>query len=782
MKLLTKIILFSIVITVLLCTADGYFVFVSVKSIVEETAADFQLNNSKQLMSTINRMLYDKTQDIQLIAGSAPLKQFLRGSLDSKDTLDQRANEFLILTGPWYDLDVTNPQGDVVYSTDKKELGRTISEIAGDWEAYSQARSGKVYYSDLFVYDVFNKPTIIFAAPVKDREEIIGVVLGHLAWPAVNEILELSGYQNIYLYNQNGLMLASGNRSEVKDILIASDPLGTPSDSRASKSGIVSISKNNQAGDYLVSRAASGGYLSYGGNNWYLEIQTPVDEAFAKINRVSLTQYLALLLVVFIVLVVFIFFMYYWVVKPIRILTVGAKRILTGALVGVTGIKSKDEIGLLANTFNSMANFLSNSYTNLDRKVEEKTIQLGKSLKELESKNKILEDTKKSITNVLEDVEAEKKFSEALAQDLEKFRLAVAGASDHIIIADKEGIILFANQGVETITGFSAKEILGKKAGTEKLWGGLMPKDFYEKMWKTIKIEKKTFSGLIENKRKSGEKYFAQATITPILNKRGEVEYFVAIERDTTKEVQIDRAKTEFVSLASHQLRTPLSAINWYSEMLLAGDAGKLSKTQNQYLKEIYAGNQRMVDLVNALLNISRIDLGTFAVDPEPIDFCAVGESVLAELKPQIAAKKMAVESECQPGLPLVNADPKLIRIVFQNLLTNALKYTPEKGKIGLSVGKDAKNILIKVSDTGYGIPESSKSKIFTKLYRADNIREHETEGTGLGLYMVKAIVEESQGKVWFDSKENKGSIFYVTLPLAGMKKKEGAKELASIK
>ena len=155
-----------------------------------------------------------------------------------------------------------------------------------------------------------------------------------------------------------------------------------------------------------------------------------------------------------------------------------------------------------------------------------------------------------------------------------------------------------------------------------------------------------------------------------------------------------------------------------------------------------------------------------------------------------IARMKLKLSEKYLKDLPLFNADPKLLRMVAQNLLSNAVKYTPDKGKVGFDIwlakkgdevgGKKVKeeSVAITVSDTGYGIPAAQQEKIFTKLFRADNVREKDTDGTGLGLYIVKAIVDHSGGAVWFESVENKGTIFYVTLPLTGMKKKEGAKTL----
>lgn len=307
-----------------------------------------------------------------------------------------------------------------------------------------------------------------------------------------------------------------------------------------------------------------------------------------------------------------------------------------------------------------------------------------------------------------------------------------------------------------------------------------MSQEFYEDLWRTIKIEKKPFVGEITNKRKDGTPYQALSSISPIMNKHGVLEFFIGIERDITKEKEIDSAKTEFVSLASHQLRTPLSAINWYTEMLLSEDAGAITDMQREYLGEVSRGSRRMVELVNALLNVSRIELGTFAVQPEPTDVVELARDVINELKSKILEKKLHIEEAYVENLPKMMVDPKLTRIVFQNLLTNAVKYTPEEGKISISIAMSADETMftIAVSDTGYGIPKEDQSRIFTKLFRASNIREKETDGTGLGLYIIKSIVEHSGGTVTFESEEGKGTTFTLTLPVSGMRPQEGNKQI----
>lgn len=254
----------------------------------------------------------------------------------------------------------------------------------------------------------------------------------------------------------------------------------------------------------------------------------------------------------------------------------------------------------------------------------------------------------------------------------------------------------------------------------------------------------------------------------------------IAKEREAVnKELRaLDLAKDEFVSIASHQLRTPLTALKGFTGMLIDEDAGPINDKQREYLSEIKSANDRMIDLINSLLNVSRVDLDVFIVEPEPVNLQKIAESVMSELEMKIKEKKLQVEMTFEKDLPMINVDLKIVRMIFQNLLTNALKYTPSEGSITLNVKKDGSNILISVTDTGYGIPENVQSKIFQKLFRADNIRQKDPTGTGLGLYIIKSTLEKTGGKIWLKSKENYGSTFYVTIPLEGMKRKEGSKRL----
>lgn len=253
----------------------------------------------------------------------------------------------------------------------------------------------------------------------------------------------------------------------------------------------------------------------------------------------------------------------------------------------------------------------------------------------------------------------------------------------------------------------------------------------------------------------------------------------IGVNFDITKEKEIDREKTEFVSLASHQLKTPVGAISWNLEMLKTGDYGPLNEQQQEVVSEMYTMNQRMIELINGLLNISRIELGVFIIEPTPTNFVAICEEVLNEMEPRLISKGHHLTKRYDENLTDVNADSKLLRIVFQNLISNAIKYTPDRGEVGVAIEVEGGEVLITVSNNGAAIPEADKPRIFTKLFRASNAQEQDPHGNGLGLYLVKEIVMNAGGRIWFDSIAGKGTTFYVSFPLSGMLKKEGTKELA---
>jgi len=419
-------------------------------------------------------------------------------------------------------------------------------------------------------------------------------------------------------------------------------------------------------------------------------------------------------------------------------------KIAAGDLSTRVRISSKDEIGRLAAAFNSMTDQLQQSYNTLEGKVVEKTKELSETVS-------------------------------VLGQEKTKDEAILDSVGDGMIVSDNNGKILMLNHVAKTLLALEDKVFANKT--TSDLFelttadGTPVP---HEKHPITISLQtgKKasdTFNFAIKDKKS----LVLGLTATPVIE-QGKIIGAVELIRDITKEKEVDRMKTEFISLASHQLRTPLSAIKWFSEMLVGGDAGQLTDEQKDFAQNISDSTERMIELVNSLLNISRIESGRILIDPKPTDLKGLVDELVNELQVKIQQKQQSLVVSVHADLPTIKLDPKLIRQVYMNLLTNSIKYTPKGGEISVFISKKDDQIVSQVTDNGYGIPKTQQDKIFQKFFRAENIIKVETDGTGLGLYLIKAIIESSNGKIWFTSEEGKGTSFFFSLPMSGMLAKKG--------
>lgn len=257
--------------------------------------------------------------------------------------------------------------------------------------------------------------------------------------------------------------------------------------------------------------------------------------------------------------------------------------------------------------------------------------------------------------------------------------------------------------------------------------------------------------------------------------------YYATLEqkvKDRTKELAVanekliiaDQIKSQFVSLASHQLRTPATIIKWGTEILLKTMGEKITEKEKEQVQRIYRGSQRMVELVNDLLNVSRLESGRLIFKVEEKQLEEMIDSVVKEYQPYLEKKntKLVVEKPLTP-LAKVNIDEEKIRQVIIILLDNAIKYSPEGSEIKIKVEQRGEEILYQTKDRGVGIPKNQQNQIFTRFFRADNVSQK--PGTGLGLFLAKGLVEACNGKIWFESEEEKGAVFYFTLPVSGSKK-----------
>jgi PAS domain S-box-containing protein len=442
------------------------------------------------------------------------------------------------------------------------------------------------------------------------------------------------------------------------------------------------------------------------------------------------------------------------VVNPIIHINETAKIIASGNLGKRVDIVSNDEIGQLGASLNAMVGNLASAFQNMA--------------------NSLGEVTKK-------EVELRKNFK-ALAESKAQDEALLTSIGDGVIATDHEGKIIFTNKETEQMLGWKTEEMIGS------IWDQVVTA-MEERSESLDQVKHTTIQTVLKGGSKAkidcflakrdGTKFPVAVTVSPIIN-AGVIFGMIILFRDITKEKEVDRMKTEFISLASHQLRTPLSAIRWFAELMLDGTSGQLSSEQHELAQNISLSAERMVELVNSLLNISRIESGRIIIDPQPTDLVQLAQEVIKDVEAKYKEKNQKVVISAHEALPKISIDPRLVRQVYMNLLTNAIKYSPQGTDIIIFISRKGEEIISQVSDSGYGIPKKDQGKLFQKFFRAENIIKVETDGTGLGLYLVKAIIESSKGRIWFSSEEGKGTTFWFSLPVAGTPARKGEVSLDS--
>jgi len=245
------------------------------------------------------------------------------------------------------------------------------------------------------------------------------------------------------------------------------------------------------------------------------------------------------------------------------------------------------------------------------------------------------------------------------------------------------------------------------------------------------------------------------------------------LSRANEKLREVDEIKSHFISVAAHQLRTPLSGIKWTLNIILNGGMGELNNDQKTFLMKSYESNNRMITLVNDMLNADRIQSGKMHYTFSHISIMDLISNVLFEISPEATKKSITIEFKKKiENLPLVYVDPDTMRAVFQNLFENAIKYTRKSGKIIVDIQNKKDELEISIQDNGIGIPDDEKIKLFERFFRARNAMLQETDGSGLGLYITKSIIDKNGGKIWFESTEGVGTTFHFTVPLGDINKK----------
>lgn len=376
----------------------------------------------------------------------------------------------------------------------------------------------------------------------------------------------------------------------------------------------------------------------------------------------------------------------------------------------------------------------------------------------------------------------ERKQSENMLKLLSR---AIEQSPVTVVITDKEGNIRYTNPKFTEITGYTLDEVMGQNPRI--LQSGEQSSEFYNELWKTI-LSGNDWHGEFQNRKKNGDLYWENAVISSIVNDSRDIAYFFSVKEDITEKKQMiadlikakekaeesDQLKSAFLGNMSHEIRTPMNGILGFADLLkepnLSGEA------QQEYINIIELSGVRMLDTINNIVDISKIESGQMTVSKSEININEQIESIFSFFKPTIVQKE--IQFSFKNSLPVNEAniitDHKKIHIILSNLVKNAIKFT-EKGSIEIGYKRSTtvlnSELTFYVKDTGVGIPQENMNIIFKRFRQGNESNTRSYEGSGLGLSISKAYVEMLGGKIWVESEVKKGSTFFFTIPYSNSRK-----------
>lgn len=720
---------------------------ISVITVTQNKAAENILNDFVLVSGAIHTHLHTFTDSIKGRAIDFSSDGFIRdaageivsGPLRSRGSEARRGGSSAIrelnehLTGNKMPLDpsiagisIIDLKGKVIASTAAEEIGK--NEFSDDYfiEALKLPRKS-AYISEVAKKDVHGETFVIAAsAPLisRDGADLRGVIVLYYSNRKLNELLLASvptkiPYESfeIYLVNKDGFLIAASNPEFYGDFLkkkIETLPVKNCLES-VETSGIY----ENYAGEKVVGSA-----FCFHHNNWIEITEVKEAEVFGAISKMRY------LMILFSVLFLFAGFLVFLLISK--------------------GISSS--LGELVRSVLFFKEFKRPADIFLEKPTNVKEIDF------------LTQEFRKMCFDIRDSLDL-------LSAEKNKLQAIFENAGEGIFVVDKEEKFKTLNKTAENLLGWTEKEIVGKtenefleifddKKRPVHKDGGCLPND----VWKKGKSAAfNNFSFL----KKNGERIVVDLSVAPILDGAKKPVAGIFLFRDVSGFYKVEKVKSEFITVASHQLRTPLTATKWFLELALGEKPDKKMKT---FLKNAYESNERIIALMADLLSAARLETSEIVPNSASADLAGLAKLVAGEQKEKIKKKKIKLSFKIADGKMAgwkVKIDERFLRQAIANLLLNAIMYTPAEGKITIILEKKGREAVFAVKDTGCGIPKDEQKMIFQKFFRGTNVFKKETQGTGLGLYIVKAILEIFGGKIWFESEENKGTTFYFTLPLS---------------
>lgn len=694
--------------------------------------------------------------------------------------------------------DLLDKNGIVIASTNSERIGHDegVQELTYQAHSFSKAINSKFgeAFTKSIVIEAYENPSPVVRATVRiavpDAEGVFqpidAVLLVHFAnIQKISDILHggsvlgqeasltkggfIKNHQTSDIYLVNARYLLATQTRVVKDVNIKQKIDTLPVRECFENGKEISGEYDDYNGVRVV-----GASMCFRDDGIVLIVEISKEEVFAPV--VALTRWTIVGGVI--TLISWLSFVAFFLRRPIKniedIVAV-TKRVTEGDFNVRAEVNTKDEIGYLASMFNKMVSSINMARQELElskEQIAKKAEELKNDVASHEQQEKELKESKRATMNLLDD---SWKAKEKLEEEKIKIQTILASIGDGLVFVDHEYKIVIVNAKLAEIFAIPEDELVGKDLrGIMKLFKKkilIEPEQWpTEEMFLTKKVITATLDddfAIATTQR--GSQLPIIFSIAPIL---GQLTGAVIVIRDVTADNELSEAKSGFISVASHQLRTPLTSIRWYSEMLLSEDAGSLTDTQKDFMKEIHSGAERLYQTVDLLLGISRVESGKLKAERKPIDLSIFTDDIKKELASQADEKGLEV-SVTPPHREsvIVWLDPLTLRQVVLNLFSNAIRYTNDHGHIEVTWKMDEskkgnEEVVYSVHDDGIGIPVSVQSRIFSKFFRAENARAQVPDGSGLGLALVKELVESWGGRVWFETSEGKGTTFFFTVPL----------------
>ncbi|MBU2550665.1 MAG: response regulator [Proteobacteria bacterium] len=349
----------------------------------------------------------------------------------------------------------------------------------------------------------------------------------------------------------------------------------------------------------------------------------------------------------------------------------------------------------------------------------------------------------------------------AITTEKSRLKTVIDSIIPGLIITELDKRVVMCNPSLNQMMGFGPEGIAGTSL------------DDHEPLRPVGEMADELLAGLPVMERELTREFvlagdrprYIRATLNGVLDKNGNLLGLVAVLRDITHIKELEREKSAFVAMLTHELRSPIGAVDTQLHVILKGLAGDLTEKQQDMLGRIKKRLGGVLTMINDLLDLSKIEARQLVQEKELTDLGPIVEEVVDLLRAQAEEKGLVFETDLSP-LPPIMADPAAIKDMVVNLVANAVRYTPEGGRIRVQTESDKEGVTLTVADTGLGIPKDYHDKIFDRFFRVKDARTRNVTGTGLGLPIVKAIVEDHQGRVWLESEPDRGSTFFVRLPV----------------